>query len=117
MPSTGRMGAMTDDCNLQPEGEETYTFRLPRGFVFRSELQPNQSTSISVIGPNGNRVVFWNSGTFMTCALLGAGTALMVTSFSRNIRLGELAFRATALGCSYLVNRTTEDGDTYVPPC
>jgi hypothetical protein len=112
-----RVQAMAEDCNMVPEGEDTYTFNLPAGFVFHSELQPNSSTSINIYNSSGNSIFFWNSGTYMSCALIGGGVGLLITSFTRNPRLGSLAGTLTSMGCTKAINSTLEDGDAYIPPC
>lgn len=113
----GNSMAAFDDCGMTPEGEETYTFNLPLGYTVETELEDNNSTSVRLRDAGGSQVLFWNSGTFIACSILGAGVGLMVGSYAMNPSIGALAARMTSYGCSKAMNRTYEDGDEYIPPC
>lgn len=108
---------MSEDCGFTPEGEEHFTFNLPLGYSVDVEQETNNSTSIRLYDESGDEVLFWNSGTFIACSLLGAGAGLMIGTYARNARVGALAQRLVTYGCSKAVNSTMEDGDEYVPPC
>ena len=56
----------------------------------------------------------WNSGTFLSCFVLGAGVGIGVASYTGNPRLGALASSMVAAGCSRAVQYSTEDGDQYI---
>lgn len=106
------------DCR-PAAGEDTWTFSLPGGYTFQSQLQPNESTTLTVLDSSGNAVYSWNSGIFVSCFLLGAGVGAIVTSYAQNPRVGVLAATLTGAGCKAVVGRTNEDGDQYpdIPLC
>lgn len=106
-----------DECGFVAEGEDHFTFNLPLGYSVQVEQETNNSTSISLYNDSGEQVMFWNSGTFIACSLLGAGAGLMIGTYARNARVGALAQKLVSYGCSKAVNSTMEDGDEYVPPC
>lgn len=107
------MSAADSGCTTTPEGEDTYSFTMPMGMTVKSSLEANNSTSISIFNSAGENVMFWNSGTWVSCMVIGTGVGMMVTSFSMNPLLGALAARLTQYGCTHYVNRTYEDGDSY----
>jgi len=97
-------------------GEETWTFNLPMGFTVQSQLELNNSTTLHFY-KNGNLFETWNSGTFVSCFLIGVGVGGIVTGFTGMPSLGSLASFLATQGCQRYVNKTYEDGDTYLPPC
>lgn len=100
------------NCGESP-GEEVNTYSLPADWSVQTQLEPNQSTTIRLFDGSGNMRVDWNSGTFLTCFLLGSGVGIGVASYTGNPRLGMLASSMVAAGCSKAVQYSTEDGDQY----
>lgn len=97
-------------------GGETVTFELPAGAKVTSTLEANQSTTLNFSFANGY-TYSWNSGTFITCFLIGAGVGAAVTAYSGgNTALGSLTGMLAAQACTYAVNSSSgmvdpADGD------
>lgn len=104
------------NCDEPANGEETHNFTLPYGMNVTSELESNNSTTFRFYR-NGQPFYVWNSGTFVSCFLIGAGVGGIVTGFTGMPALGGLATFLATQGCQNYVNKTLEDGDTYIPPC
>lgn len=102
------------ECGDTPPGEEVNIYSLPGSWAVQTQLEPNQSTTIRLLDEYGNMRVNWNSGTFLSCFVLGAGVGIGVASYTGNPRLGALASSMVAAGCSRAVQYSTEDGDQYI---
>lgn len=98
-------------------GEESVTFDLPAGFHMTSNLEIGGSTTLKLFDSSGTERLVWNSGTFVSCFLFGTGVGGIVTGLSGNPVIGGLAGTLASLGCSNYVNRTYEDGDSFMPSC
>lgn len=99
-------------CNYEePPGIENNNYSLPAGYTIRTQLELNQSTTVQLFDRAGNMTVNWNSGTFLSCFVLGAGVGLAVSSYSGNPKLGMLAGGLVSAGCQRAVSYSSEDGD------
>lgn len=98
-------------------GEESVTFNLPLDFTVSHTVETNGSSTLKLYDPSGDERMVWNSGTFVSCYLFGVGVGGIVTGFSGQFALGRLAGFLAAQGCTHYLNRTYEDGDSYIPDC
>lgn len=98
-------------------GEESVTFNLPAGFTVSHTVETNGSSTLKLYDSSGGERMVWNSGTFVSCYLFGVGVGGIVTGFSGMPALGSLAGFLASQGCSNYLNRTYEDGDSYIPTC
>lgn len=95
-------------------GTETLRVYKPPGVTITTQLEPNNSTTITFRSALGT--LTWNSGMFVACSTIGAGATLIVTSFSGNPFMGKLASLAASLSCSSTFTIDDEDGDEYGMP-
>lgn len=105
-------------CRPAP-GETEYTVQLPSGLYAHAVLEPNQSTTIHIYNSEGRVVHSMNSGVHAACFILGAGTGIMLGSFTGNpVVIGAIGF-FTSIGCNVAINHLNQDGDAYgqLPPC
>lgn len=94
-------------------GGESISFQLPAGARMTSTLQANNSTTLNFTFANGYSVS-WNSGIAVSCFVMGAGTAALVTGFTAgNAALGTLIGVLASHACSYSVS--SEGGGAVDP--
>lgn len=100
-------------------GEEVTDFKAPLGYKFSARLEANQSTTFQLRNPSGNVVFEANSGIYGACTLLGFGSGLMISTFSRNSSIGAITAALISKGCRAVVSMNSDDGDAYsdVPRC
>ena len=76
---------------------------LPAGAKLTTELMPNNSTTISITFANGTNQT-WNSGTYLTCSLIGSGVGGAAWAFSGgNPIIGGLSSVLASYGCSQAI--------------
>lgn len=94
------MRNLTEDEISQIAGFGSASYQLPAGASLTSTLMPNQSTTLSIHLANGQSYS-WNSGTFLTCTVLGAGVGSAAFAFSGgNAAIGSLASFMSSRACS-----------------
>lgn len=93
-------------------GRDKLTFELPRGAHVFSRLEANKSTTLTFSFQDGT-TFRWNSGTFVTCWVIGGGVGAAVTAYSGgNAQLGSLATFLAARGCTFAIQRLSDTDDT-----
>lgn len=73
------------------------------------EKESNQSTTITITRPDGGSFV-WNSGTYITCFLLGNGVGFTAWAYSLGKKIAyDVATKLTTFGCVYVVKQMNAD--------
>jgi hypothetical protein len=94
------MRELTENEISQIAGFGSVSYQLPAGSSLTSTLMPNQSTTLSVQLASG-QTYSWNSGTFLTCTVLGAGVGSAAFAFSGgNAAIGSLAGFMASRACA-----------------
>jgi hypothetical protein len=97
------MRALTENEISQIVGFGSVSYQLPAGASLTSTLMPNQSTTLSVQLASGQSYS-WNSGTFLTCTVLGAGVGSAAFAFSGgNAAIGALGGFMASRACGIFI--------------
>lgn len=109
------MRPLTLDEISSVSGAETITYSLPAGSTVTTRLEGNSSTTININVP-GVGSYSWNSGTFLTCLLIGNGFGITAGILSESPMVGVLTQRMVQMGCKYVMDnintpQTNDDGD------
>ncbi|WP_150681295.1 hypothetical protein [Pandoraea pneumonica] len=109
------MRPLTSDEISSVSGAETIVYTLPVGSTVTTKLEGNSSTTININVP-GFGGYSWNSGTYLTCFLIGSGFGITAGILSRNLAVGALTQRLVSWGCKMVVDnidtpQTNDDGD------
>ena len=90
-------------------GDQELVVTLPHNSSVTSRREANNSTTIEITWPSGDRSS-WNSGQAITCYILATGFSLLGAKGGPQLSalLGVLATK----GCSYAFQAASQDGDS-----
>lgn len=82
---------------------------IPSNYGFSLRTESNNSSTVTITKPDGSSLV-WNSGTFITCALLANGLGFTAWAYSGGKKIAyDLTTKLTAFGCTYVVKQIMAD--------